>query len=192
MSDADPATILENFELIEGLETTKKTSTEIELQQKEAVITGKIISESREVYRPVAAEGAMLYFLLIKMYIVDPMYQYSLESFGQFFYKAIGDTAPEEDDKLKVGNLVSNIRMTIFKWVARGLFERHKQIFLSLLTFRLMQKGLLEEEYNAVQMNFLVNCPLDTSVPRPAVLKDWLPEVAWYSVQSLIKIEPFE
>lgn len=102
LSDADPATILENFELIEGLETTKKTSTEIEKQQKEAVITGKIISESREVYRPVAAEGAMLYFLLIKMYIVDPMYQYSLESFSQFFYKAIGETLAEEDDKLKV------------------------------------------------------------------------------------------
>jgi dynein heavy chain len=192
LSDADPATILENFELIEGLETTKKTSTEIELQQKEAVITGKVIAESREVYRPVAAEGAMLYFLLIKMYIVDPMYQYSLESFGQFFYKAIGETLVEEDDKVKVQNLVSNIRMGVFRWVARGLFERHKQIFLSLLTFRLMQKGLLEEEYNAIQMNFLVNCPLDTSVPRPAVLKDWLPEVAWYSVQSLIKIEPFE
>jgi dynein heavy chain len=192
LSDADPATILENFELIEGLETTKKTSTEIELQQKEAVITGKVIAESREVYRPVAAEGAMLYFLLIKMYIVDPMYQYSLESFGQFFYKAIGETVVEEDDKVKVQNLVSNIRMGVFRWVARGLFERHKQIFLSLLTFRLMQKGLLEEEYNSIQMNFLVNCPLDTSVPRPAVLKDWLPEVAWYSVQSLIKIEPFE
>jgi hypothetical protein len=44
----------------------------------------------------------MLYFLLIKMYIVDPMYQYSLESFSQFFYKAIGETAVEEDDKLKV------------------------------------------------------------------------------------------
>jgi dynein heavy chain len=31
LSDADPATILENFELIEGLEITKKTSTEIEI-----------------------------------------------------------------------------------------------------------------------------------------------------------------
>jgi len=84
------------------------------------------------------------------MYIVDPMYQYSLESFGMFYYKAISETPEQEDDKEKVKNLVSVIRMTIFQWVARGLFERHKQIFLSLLTFRLMQKGLLEEEYNAV------------------------------------------
>lgn len=39
LSDADPATILENFELIEGLETTKRTAAEIEEQQKQARIT---------------------------------------------------------------------------------------------------------------------------------------------------------
>jgi dynein heavy chain len=82
--------------------------------------------------------------------------------------------------------------MTVYQWIARGLFQRHKQIFLSQLTFRLMQKGQLEEEYNATQMNFLISCPLTTDVPRPVALKDWLSEVAWYSIQSLIKIEPFE
>jgi dynein heavy chain len=82
--------------------------------------------------------------------------------------------------------------MTIFTWVARGLFERHKQIFMSLLTFRLMQKGLLDCEYDQAQMNFLVHCPLNTETPRPSSLKDWLPEPAWFSMQSLIKLEGFE
>jgi dynein heavy chain len=41
-------------------------------------------------------------------------------------------------------------------------------------------------------MAFLIGCPLSTDVPRPVALKDWLSEVAWYSIQSLIKIEPFE
>lgn len=54
------------------------------------------------------------------------MYQYSLESFGMFYFKAIGETPEEDDDKEKVRNLVSQIRMTVFQWVARGLFERHK------------------------------------------------------------------
>lgn len=73
----------------------------------------------------------MLYFLLIKLYIVDPMYQYSLESFGMFFYKAIAKCPESDDDKEKVRSLVGIIRMTVFQWVARGLFQRHKQIFLS-------------------------------------------------------------
>jgi dynein heavy chain len=192
LSDADPATILENFELIEGLETTKRTAAEIEEQQRQARITEVTINQNREVYRPVAAEGAMLYFLIIKLHIVDPMYMYSLESFSIFFYKAIAKAVECEDDAERVAALVGTIRMTVFQWIARGLFQRHKQIFLSQLTFRLMQKGQLEEEYNATQMSFLISCPLTTDVPRPVALKDWLSEVAWYSIQSLIKIEPFE
>jgi len=39
------------------------------------------------------------------------------------------------------------IRITIYQWVSRGLFERHKQIFLSQLTFRLMQKKVLIVNY---------------------------------------------
>jgi len=78
---ADPETILENVALIEQLEVTKETSTIIQEKQIQAKITEKEINESRESYRPVAAEGAMLYFLLIQLWIIDHMYQYSLESF---------------------------------------------------------------------------------------------------------------
>jgi len=65
LSDADPATILSNKALIESLEVTKKTSTEIKEQQAIAKETEVQINTLREVYRRVAAEGAMLYFLLI-------------------------------------------------------------------------------------------------------------------------------
>lgn len=60
LSDADPNTILTNMPLIEGLENTKATAKDIEKQTIEAEITEKVINENREVYRMVAAEGAML------------------------------------------------------------------------------------------------------------------------------------
>jgi len=131
-----------------GLEVTKKTSTTIQEQQIIAKVTEKTIATSREVYRRVSAEGAMLYFLLIKLCVVDHMYQYSLESFNVYFFKAIERADANEDDNARVLDLVQQIRIQIYQWVARGLFERHKQIFLSLLTFRLMQKGQLEAEFN--------------------------------------------
>ena len=74
LSDADPATILQNTALIESLEITKKTSTEIKEQQAIAKETEATINKLREIYRRVAAEGAMLYFLLINLCIVDHMY----------------------------------------------------------------------------------------------------------------------
>jgi len=95
---------------------------------------------SREAYRAVAAEGAMLYFLLIQLCIIDHMYQYSLESFQSFFFKAIERTEDTEDINARVDLLIKMIRIVIYQWVSRGLFVRHKQIFMSQLTFRLMQK----------------------------------------------------
>ena len=135
---ADSETILENVELIEQLEVTKETSNKIQEKQQLAKQTEIEINESREAYRPVAAEGAMLYFLLIQLWIIDHMYQYSLESFQNFFFKAIEKTEESEEIEVRVPNLIQMIRITIYQWVSRGLFERHKQIFMSMLTFRLM------------------------------------------------------
>jgi dynein heavy chain len=54
------------------------------------------------------------------------MYQYSLESFTTFFFKAIEKTAVFEEEEHRVLALRSSIRMTIYQWVSRGLFEKHK------------------------------------------------------------------
>merc|ERR1719482_2693905 len=64
LSEANPATILDNLPLIEGLEKTKKTSAEINEQVRIAKQTEIKINESRELFRPVAAEGSMLFFII--------------------------------------------------------------------------------------------------------------------------------
>jgi dynein heavy chain len=190
LAAADPATILDNKELIESLEVTKQTSADINEQRAIAQQTEADINISREVYRRVAAEGAMLYFLLIQLCIVDPMYQYSLESFQTFFFKAIEKTEEFEEDEQRVLALRESIRMTIYQWVSRGLFERHKQIFMSQLTFRLMQKKILPVEYTEKEMYFLLNMPTRSDSPNP--LREWLPDISWFGMQKLVEIEGFE
>ena len=90
--------------------------------------------------------------MLIQLCIIDKMYQYSLESFTTFFFKAIEKTEFNEDDEIRVSSLREVIRMTIYQWVSRGLFEKHKQIFRSQLTFRLMQKKIINVEYTDREM----------------------------------------
>jgi len=102
LSEADPATILQNTALIESLEVTKKTSNDIQAQQAIAKETEITINTLREIYRRVAAEGAMLYFLLIVLNNVNHMYQYSLESFQTFFFKAIEKTESFEEEEQRV------------------------------------------------------------------------------------------
>ena len=81
----------------------------------------------------------MLYFMLTKLCAIDHMYQYSLDSYNSFFLKSIRRRARREARRPRRANLVASLRMTIFTWVARGLFERHKLIFLAQLCFNLMQ-----------------------------------------------------
>jgi dynein heavy chain len=190
LSDADPDTILQNTALIVSLEVTKKTSTEIKEQQLIAVETEKKINFAREIYRRVAAEGAMLYFMLIKLCVVDHMYQYSLESFTTFFFKAIDKTETFEEEEPRVLALREVIRMTIYQWVLRGLFVRHALIFRCQLTFRLMSKKIMHVDYTEKEMSYLINCPTSTSTLNP--LKEWLPDLAWFGLQKLNEIEGFE
>ena len=128
--------------------------------------------------------------MLIQLCIIDKMYQYSLESFTTFFFKAIEKTEFNEDDEIRVSSLRDVIRMTIYQWVSRGLFEKHKQIFRAQLTFRLMQKKIIIVDYTEKEMQFLLRCPNSSAIPNP--LKEWLPDLAWYSMTKLGEIEGFE
>ncbi|GIQ83778.1 dynein heavy chain [Kipferlia bialata] len=81
--------ILSDTALIENLEDTKKTSTEIGEKVKEAKITEANINAAREQYRPAAARSAMLYFLLNSLDTIDKFYQFSLAAFITVFYKSL-------------------------------------------------------------------------------------------------------
>ena len=132
----------------------------------------------------------MLYFLLIKLCVIDSMYQYSLSAFTYFFFKAIEKTGQFENEEDRVTNMRDTIRMVIYQWVSRGLFEKHKLVFLVQLTFRLMQKKIFTVDYTAAQMLFFIMGPIVTGQANP--VKKWLPDVAWYTIQAMIQLEGFE
>ena len=184
-----PDDILSDVPLIEGLEATKKTAKEIN----EAVARGKItqqeVEKAREAYRAQAAEGAMLYFLLTKLSAIDHMYQYSLDSFMYFFEKSVKKAEPKDDLNSRVESLRDSLRMTIFTWVARGLFERHKIIFMAQLTFNLMKRGIIGDgDWKESHFQFLMRAPSKTGDNNAL---PWLPDSAWIAVAALGDIEEF-
>jgi len=184
-----PEDILSDVPLIEGLEATKKTAQEISEAVESGKITQKEVEEAREAYRPQASEGAMLYFLLTKLCVVDHMYQYSLDSFMTFFEKSVRKSPAKDDLQERVMSLRDSLRMSIFTWVSRGLFVRHKLIFLAQLTFNLMKRGIIgTEDWNEAQFQFLIRAPTKLSEANPL---DWLPDTAWTATTALADIEEF-
>jgi dynein heavy chain len=186
-----PEDILSDVPLIEGLEATKKTAKEIGVAVEEGKKTEIDINTAREVYRPVASEGAMLYFLLTKLCTIEHMYQYSLDSFVAYFYKSIDRSVVAEKVLDRVNNLKASLRITIYTMVSRGLFVRHKLIFLAQLTFNLMKRGNLGEEnvLNDIHFQFLLRGPRKEGEENP--LSSWLPKGAWESCLALSDLEEF-
>jgi dynein heavy chain len=183
-----PDDILSDIPLIEGLEATKAASTEINAAVAKGKETEIAISKAREVYRPAASESAMLYFMLTGFNSISHMYQYSLDAFVQFFFKGISKAVAAPDEVARVANLKASIRFTIFTWVSRGLFEDHKIILYSQLTFNLMRRKELSEELNMTYFNFLLRGPKKLGEENPV---EWLPDSHWAAILSLSELDEF-
>ena len=186
-----PVDILSDIPLIEGLEATKAKANELN----EALRLGRLsetgINEAREVYRTVATEASILYFTMLQLSNVDHMYQYSLDSYITFFLKALksANTSPEKN--IRVKNLQSTLRWTIFKWVTRGLFEKHKLIFLTQLTLSLLDQGTIGEEsgYSAQALQLLLIGSRSLDVQSPVT---WISDTVWSGIKSLSTLDGFE
>ena len=173
--------ILADEELIVSLEVTKVTVTEINAKVKEGKETELKINEAREAYRSTASRGSTIYFLINQLNVIDHMYQFSLGAFNFIFSKALDKAEATEDGlKARCTNLLDCVQYTTFSYVTRGLFERHRLIFSSLLTIKVLQQQgeLLQEE-----VDMLIKAP--KSVERENPCSSWLMDAAWFSVVAL-------
>ena len=94
--------ILDNEELISKLETAKKTSAVVKTRIEEGEKTNLLISTTREIYRPVATRGSVLYFTIAQLASIDSMYQYSLQFFQKLYNTRIEQAEkPIMKDELK-------------------------------------------------------------------------------------------
>ena len=86
--------ILGDEELIISLEVTKATVIEISEKVGVAKATSLKINQARETYRPVAARGSLIYFLVDTLNVIDHMYQFSLAAFNFIYSKVRAPRTP--------------------------------------------------------------------------------------------------
>eukprot|EP00744_Colponema_vietnamica_P001609 GILI01002651.1.p1 GENE.GILI01002651.1~~GILI01002651.1.p1 ORF type:complete len:1110 (-),score=404.88 GILI01002651.1:160-3150(-) len=191
--------ILEDVELIENLETTKRIATEIGEKVVIAKETEVKINEASEAYRPAASRGALVFFLMNELNKIHSFYMYSLEAFVVVVKRAIDIVAAAEAKKLeegqeadpldkRVNKLTDSITYCAFNYVRRGLLERHKLIVASMLTLRVLTRmGIC----NAAEVDLLIQGKIATDAPPcPESLK-FLPEIVWGSLKALESIPVF-
>ena len=169
--------ILANEALIITLEETKVTVGEINAKQVIAAKKEVEIAKTFELYRPDAARGSLIYFLMNKLNVMGPMYQYSLAAFNFIFYKALDKAQQPEDPNdvsARVGFLLDSVTYTLFKFVSSGLFERHRLTFSTQLAINICRaKG----EFRMMELDLMVQAPKDNSKENPVAA--WLTDQCW-------------
>lgn len=139
--------ILDDVELIDTLANSKVTSTMIKDRVVESEKTEIEINTARESYRLAATRGSIVYFVIADLAAIDPMYQYSLEFYASLFNRCLDDSEPSDDVEKRVQTIIDYSTVTIYANVCRGLFERHKILYSSLLCFMILkQRGEITED----------------------------------------------
>ena len=106
--------ILEDGEAVAILQESKRVSDDIGEKQKVAKKTEVSIDEARVNYDPVAKHASVLFFTVVEIGNIDPMYQYSLTYFIGLFLRSIKDSPKE---KVSASNCVETwCRLFVFRF----------------------------------------------------------------------------
>lgn len=154
---ASKGNILDDEELVETLNESKETSIVVGARLIDAEKTEEMITLEREKYRPLAAKGAVLFFVVSSLAEIDPMYQFSLRYFTNVFCSVLDDEQDKMDFEKRLHFLMIEETRAIFSNIGRGLFERHKLIFSFLIATAVEKhEGRLTE----AEIDFLLRGPV--------------------------------
>jgi dynein heavy chain, axonemal len=159
------------------------------------------ISAAREVYRPVAARGSLMYFLVDSLNTLDRVYHYSMANYIYILRKGM-DVTPGGLDQSKVPEqyrleeavpleqrvklLTDTTSYETFAYVAQGLFERHKLIVATQLCIAILRQ---EGKLHAAKLDFLLRGPRLVGQENP--LKEFISDGIWGCVMALRDLDDY-
>lgn len=142
---------------------------------KDSRITEAQIDQAREGYKPVAFRASLLFFCIIDMAIIDPMYQYSLQYFEQIFERAVDSATASNVLETRLENLNGYFTYSLYENVCRSLFEKHKLLFSFSMCLKILQgKGAID----AKEFRYLMAGPTG-DIKVQANPSTWYPENSW-------------
>ncbi|XP_077418136.1 dynein axonemal heavy chain 10-like isoform X1 [Vanacampus margaritifer] len=179
--------MLDNTELVYTLEETKSKSSEVFEKLKLAVKTSVDIDVLRNGYRPAAKRGAILFFALTEMALVNSMYQYSLASYLEVFDFSLRKSPPNAALPKRLKNIRNSLTYNVYNYGCTGLFEKHKLLFSFNMTIKIEQA---EDRVPQEELEFFIKGNLSLEKTSRQKTCNWLPDSSWEDVVKLAELFP--
>jgi len=176
--------ILDDEELISWLAKSKVTSTAINVRMVEAEKTNAEINSTRELYRPVATRGSVIYFVIASLAMVDPMYQYSLQYYQSLYCQRLEKSEKCDILEKRLEILLSDITKNVYVNVCRGLFEKDKLLFSFMIAVNIARTAGIVSSAEVKTLMVGPGIGEDTSSP-PQIT--WLTPKVWFDLCTLEK-----
>jgi dynein heavy chain len=175
--------LIEDKGLIEALNNTKAKAREVEAKLAEADEKTRDINEKRELYRPVATRGSLLYFCIVDMSMVNWMYNTSLNQFLAQFDLSI-ETAEKNPPSERINNIITTLTYTVYRYINRGLFEKDKMTFILMICLKIMiVAGKLTPGDIGIYLRS--GAALDIKTERANTYKDFISDTVWLNILAL-------
>ncbi|KAH0502213.1 Dynein heavy chain 10, axonemal [Microtus ochrogaster] len=183
--------MLDNVELVHTLEETKSkatevgTSVQVSEKLKLAEKTALDIDRLRDGYRPAARRGAILFFVLSEMALVNSMYQYSLIAFLEVFGLSLKKSLPDSILIKRLKNIMDTLTFNIYNYGCTGLFERHKLLFSFNMTIKIEQaEGRVPQE----ELDFFLKGNISLEKSKRKKPCTWLSDQGWEDIILLSEV----
>jgi dynein heavy chain len=185
--------ILEDRKLKETLDQSGIEKAEIAsvLAESESIMTS--MNLLRAGFMPVALRVSRLFFVLVDLVNVDPMYQYSLEFFRNI-YRVTIKSADKEDPplskKARKSFFIKEFLGNLYRNVSRSLFVKDKLLFSFLICLKIMDEKLADKGgVNIAEIRFLMTGGTTVILdrPNPAGEGTWLSNKAWAGIMQMSK-----
>eukprot|EP00794_Sanderia_malayensis_P010712 gene10712-11859_t len=182
--------LLDDEQLVNTLHTSKITSSEVSTQLQDSEQTEIKIDAAREGYRPCAQRASILFFVLNDLGKIDPMYQFSLDSYIELFNTSIDKSKRSAKLDERIQNLNDYHTYAVYRYTCRGLFERHKLLFSFQMCAKILEAtGKLNmDEYNFFLRGGVV---LDREEQMDNPCPGWLSDTSWDNITELDKLTNF-
>ncbi|WAR21987.1 DYH2-like protein [Mya arenaria] len=182
--------LLDDEALVNTLQASKITSQEVSEQLQVSEQTEIKIDAAREGYRPAAERASILFFVLNDMGRIDPMYQFSLDSYIDLFKMSIDKSQRSAKLEERILNLNDYHTYSVYRFTCRGLFERHKLLFSFQMCTKILEHAgkLNMDEYNFFLRGGVV---IDRENQMDNPCSGWLSDVAWDNITELEKLTNF-